>query len=147
MPARIRRRFIGQIFGGWAKQDISINRRADQHAFCGSRWYRQQNMINQRARQLVVDDQLPAARRDLESPMSKIGIDLIGKQSGSVDDPSSADIISFTRNNISIICFLDGLHTEVQPKRYAIDHGLGGTCQWNSEGTEYPLVRDKHSPE
>ena len=66
-------------------EHVAEHRRRDEHALRDRRGNRQHDVIDERPRQLVEHDQLPAARGDREAVMAQHAVKLIAAQAGGVD--------------------------------------------------------------
>ena len=79
------------VLGRGAEQDVAVDGRGHQDALRPRRGHRQQNGRDERARQLVEDDELTPARRDGELPVAEPLVHLVGEKPGRVHDPVAAE--------------------------------------------------------
>ncbi len=118
-------------------------------------------MINQRTRQLVVDDQLSAPGCDREIGVTKLGVDFIRIQSCGVDDVAGVNfviqhpyffIFRPERSRRTITCAsttlsVNGLYLKIQKQLDTVDDCLCRKGHGNRKGAENPLARDQQSAE
>ena len=73
------------------KQDVAVDGRCHQHALGPLRRHRQHDRRHERPGQLVEDDELAPPGCDGELVVAEPAVDLIGEESGHVDDPVGPD--------------------------------------------------------
>ena len=81
---------VVEVLGGGAEHDVAVDGRRHQDALAERRGHRQQDVADQVAGELVEDDELAAARGDGELVVAEPPVDLVGVQSGGVDQVAGA---------------------------------------------------------
>ena len=91
-----RRRVVAivDVLGRGPEQHVAVDGRRHQHTLRPLGGHRQQDRRQQRAGQLVEDDQLAPARRDGELVVTEAPVDEVGAETGGIDHPGGPDVAS-----------------------------------------------------
>ena len=79
------------VIGGRAEEQISEDGRREQHALRRRGRHSEQNVVEQRPRELVEHDQLAATRRHGEGVVAQHVVDLVAVQPGGVDEKAGPE--------------------------------------------------------
>ena len=79
---------VGDLLGGRAEHHVAEHGRADEHALALGRRDRKDDDVDQRARELVEDQQLAPPCDDREAVVAEHPVDLVATETGGVDDPA-----------------------------------------------------------
>src|SRR5215211_6247193 len=143
-PRRSRRTVVPivEVLGGRPQEHVSVHRGGNEHTLCTLGRDREQDVGDERAGELVEDDQLPAARPDGELPtVPQQRVDLVTVKSRGVDEVPRANRAP-RRPKLEPVTALDRFDRCVEGERAPALNGLGGQRQRRGPRTQDSLVGD-----
>lgn len=99
-------------------------------------------MADEIAGELVEDDELAAARGDGEVVVAEFPVELVGVQSGGVDQMAGAKCPAGGGEGMDVGAAFDVLHTAVEVQMDSGPHGLGGVGERGRPGADDAFVGD-----
>ncbi|CAM5568473.1 hypothetical protein SGLAM104S_09796 [Streptomyces glaucescens] len=138
---------VVQVLGGGAEQDVAVDGGGDQDALAEGGGDGQQDVPDQGAGELVVDEELAAARGDGEVVVTELPVEGVGVQSGRVDEPVGAQGAPGGGQLVDAVPPGGLLDAALEVQVDAVADGLGGVGEGGGPGADDGLAGDVQGAE
>src|SRR5262249_11483882 len=130
------------VFRRRPDEDIAEHGRRDEHALARAGRNGEHDVIQQRTRELVEDEQLAAPRPDGEAVIAEHPVDLVAEQTRGVDDEPRTQLAARRFEPEAFVAPVDPGHTRVQAEVAPREYRLRGVGERRRERTDHALAAD-----